>query len=463
MPLILGLPPSVVDLVNKGVVERTFLESLMPSFQFRMEASKSKWGNEQGNEAFITRPSLLEPVTKPIIPGTDPTPKMVLYEQFRVKIDQYADSLNTHMPTSALASTNLLLGNINRLGLQAGQSLNRISRNRMFKAYLSGRTVTTAPINAADTSLQVAAINGFTDVLALSSSARPMPVSMATPATVTIGVGGGATTAQVIGYTPSNPLDPWGPGILHLAAAVGLAYPARTPIVASDAPDIMRVGGGASDDALTPADILNLQSIINAESLLRTNNVPTHPDGFYHAHISPISNSQVFSDPAWQRLFQGKPESVQYTQGFIGRISRVLFYENTEVPNVHNSGATTATGINALYSEDIGSETVNDSGIDIGRIVITGKGALYERYLDESAFKSQAGVQGKISNVNVSANGAQIDTQNVRLILRAPQDALQQMVTASWSYSGDFPVPSDIGGNSSSSRFKRAVVISHAL
>lgn len=99
-------------------------------------------------------------------------------------------------------------------------------------------------------------------------------------------------------------------------------------------------------------------------------------------------------------------------------------------------------------------------GLDIKRALVIGGGAIYEKYIDESAFITEAGVQGKIGEFSIVNGGVQIMTQRIRYILRAPQDRLQQIVGQAWSWSGDFGVPSDaLVGNSA--RFKRCTVIEH--
>ena len=57
--------------------------------------------------------------------------------------------------------------------------------------------------------------------------------------------------------------------------------------------------------------------------------------------------------------------------------------------------------------------------------------------------------------------GVQVMSERVRLILRSPQDRLQQVVSSSWSWSGDFPIPTDALANGDPSAYKRAVVIEH--
>lgn len=464
MSLVLGIPPAVLQLVQEGLLERAFHDGLYPALQYRSEAMIEEWPANTGQELFMSRPGLLTPIVTPLTPGVDPTPQAVAFEQWIARLDRFASTIDTHMPTAITSNANLFLRNIHQLGLQAGQSLNRIPRNELFKAYLSGHTVLTAATAAPDTTIQVAALNGFTDVVALGPAVRPTPVSAANPLQIVI-QDATPITVNVIGFTPDDPDDLFGPGSLELDAAVGAVVAVRTAVLSSQRPDILRAGGGDSVDDIGAADVFTLQDAINAANQLRTHNVQPHEDGYYHAHISPGSNSQVFQDPAFQRLNTALPDHVYYHEGFIGTISGIMFFMNTESPTNINSGATTPTGTDSLYSRDIGSETVNETagGIRIGRILVTGKGALYEKYLDESQYISEAGVTGKIGEFDVVNAGIAITTERIRLVLRAPIDRLQDVVAASWSISTSFPVPSDVTAGTGPQRFKRAIVIEHAL
>jgi hypothetical protein len=49
----------------------------------------------------------------------------------------------------------------------------------------------------------------------------------------------------------------------------------------------------------------------------------------------------------------------------------------------------------------------------------------------------------------------------VALIVRPPSDRLQQVISTSWAWTGDFGVPSD-SGTGDAALFKRAVVVDHA-
>lgn len=463
MSVVLTLPPIIQQLIQQGALERAFHDALFPNLAYRAEAMAEEWPANTGQQIFMSRPGLLAPKVTALVPGADPNPSTLTFEQWSATLGQYADSIDTHMPTAITANANLFLRNIQQLGMGAGQSINRVARNALFQAYLSGNTVTNVANLTTDTQIHVSSINGFTSVVVPGTAIAPATVSPSSPLAITIGVGTAAVAANVVGFVPDTPGDALGPGTLLLAAAIGTAFAARTPVVSAQSPTIVRTGGGASVDAIVASDTLLLQDVINSVALLRNANVMPHEDGFYHAHISPIGNAQIFADPVFQRLNTALPEGTMYSHGFIGHMSGVMFFLNTESPTPFNTGTRVASGlVSAQYSPDLGSETTNDSGINVGYVLLTGKGALYERYLDESQYVTEAGTVGRIGSFDVINNGVQILTERIRLILRAPMDRLQQIVSASWSISTAFPVPSDVTAQSGPQLFKRAVVIQHA-
>jgi hypothetical protein len=460
--IVLGIPAAVQSLQQQGLLERAFHDGLFPNLAFRAEAMPEEWPANTGQQIFMTRPGLLPTTTTPLQPGTDPLPQAIPFEQWIATLNQFANTIDTHMPTSTTANANLFLRNLHQLGLQAGQSINQIARNALFVAYLSGQTVSTTAIGAGDTQVQVAALNGFTDVVIPGGNVAPQPVSTAFPLPIVIGAGGSAVKASVIGFVANNQSDPNGPGTLTLAAAVGAAFVIRSSVVSAFAPTVIRTAPGNSVDALGASDSITLQSFINAVALLRLANVQPHDDGFYHAHISPLANAQLFADPVFQRLNQSLPEHVIYKEGFIGYMSGIMFFMNNESPATFNSGVLTSTASSGIYAQGIGAEVVNGAGVNVGRAIVTGKGAIYEKYLDESQYVTEAGIVGKIGEFDVINNGLNILTERIRLVLRAPLDRLQQVVSATWSISTSFPIPSDITAPSGTQRYKRSIVIEYA-
>ena len=464
---LLPVPGVVGDLAQKGLLDRAFWEALFPALMYREEASFEEWPANTGTELFMTRQGLLAPATRPLKPGEDPTPKVLSYEQFSVTLDQYGDALDTYMPNASVQVQNTFISNIKALGLQAGQTVNRLPRNALFKSYLSGHTVLTTAAANTDTTLQVASLNGFLDVVILGKNVRPQQVSPQYPLQVTLVNGATSIIRNVVGYQPNDPNVPFGPGVLQLSAAVGgSGLPARAAVLSSARPQLMYSGGGSSIDSVSVGDILSLQDIINASALLRDQNIQPHDDGWFHAHIGALANAQVFADPVFQRLTQSLPDGMRMQSGWLGTMSGVAFWLNNESPNANNSGDLTQTGTNAYYADDIGGEVINENGVSIGNVVITGKGALFERGLDESAFLTEAGVNGKIGEFSVVNNAIAVDTERVRLVIRAPQDRLAQKVGAAWSISTGFCTPTDITAQSGSTRagmrYRRAIVLRHA-
>jgi hypothetical protein len=464
--ILVAVPAIIASLQQQGLLERAFHDGLFPNLAYRAEAMPEEWPLQTGQQIFMTRPGLLKPQTQPLQPGTDPIGQTVPFEQWVATLNQFADSVDIHMPTAVTTNANLFLRYIHQLGLGAGQSINRIARNALFQAYLSGNTVTTTAPLTGDTVLQVASLNGFTQVVSPGGSVAPQTVSPAYPLPITLYTPSGTTVAlSITGYTPSNPNDLNAPGTLQLAAGTTVGVSGlvnRTPVISAYAPRIIRSAAGNSIDAIGQGDTLVLQQVINAVGFLRQANVQPHEDGFYHAHIAPTANAQIFNDPVFQRLNQSLPEHVVYKEGFIGTISNVMFFMNSESPLQFNTGTLTGTSSSGQYAQEIGAEVLNGNGIQIGRTIITGRGAMYEKYLDEGAFTTEAGLVGKTGEFDVINNGVNILTERIRMILRAPQDKLQQVVTATWSITTSFPVPSDITAPSGPQLYKRAIVLEHA-
>jgi hypothetical protein len=460
MTIVLGIPPAVLDLVQSGLLEREFHDALYPNLLFRSEALWEEWPEHAGTEIIMTKRGLLAPNVRPLVPGADPIPQSMTYEQWVARLERYGWTIDTHTPTSSTAMANLLLSNIQGLGLQAGQSVNRLARNALFKAYVGGHTTLTAATAAVDTQISVSSLNGFRDVVIRGSNTRPAAVSSATPLPILIGAT--LIARNVINAIPANANDPDGPGVLVLSAAVGAIVAARGPVLSTFRPSIIRSGGGASVDALTGGSTLTLQNLIDAVSILRKNNVRPHEDGSYHVHMSNDGNTQIFGDAVWQRLMQSLPNGEYYQEAFVGRIGSFQAYNNNEAPELGNVGATTATGTNALYAEEIGAEVVNETSFRVARTIVTGRGALVEKGYDEDRFLTEAGVTGKIGELQIVNNGITIVTDRIKLYMRAPLNRTGDKVASTATISTSFTPPSDIAAGAPS-RYKRAVVIEHAV
>lgn len=451
-----GIPNDVAAIIQDRTLERVFHDALYPRLLYRSEAMAEVWPANLGERMVFTRSGLIPVNVNPLTPGQDPTAATYGFEQWEVEARQYGNTLDTHFPTSNVSIAPLFMRNTVNLGLNAGQTLNQIVRDRLFRAYLGGNTALAVAGTAGQTQIQVASINGFTETLL---NARPVPVSAAAPIAATVD----GEAVSVIGAQPLNPAEPFGRGTLFLAAGL-VGNPAiRSAVLASNRSRIMRVGGAATVDGLTAGSVLTLQTFIDAVAAMRGQKIPPCSDGFYHVHLTPEGEAQLYADQAFRQLYQSLPESAAFRDLAIGQLVGCRFYRETENPDISNSGALVSSGAsNSLVSGEIGGEVVNNAGVQVKRAMILGGGAIYEKYLDESKYISEAGVTGKIGQFSIVNNGVQVMTQRIRYIIRAPLDKLQQVVAQTWSWSGDFAIPSDALTGTTGARFKRAMAVEHA-
>jgi len=449
----LGIPNGIGSLIQDNTLVRKFYDALFPNLLYRYDCTPEKWEANVGEQQILTRTGLMPVDIAGLIPGKEPTPGSYPTEQWKAQATQFGDTIDTHMPTNYVALASTFVRNTQQLGLNAGQTVNRLARNSMFRAYCSGETNTLGAVGIGAVLVPVSTLNGFTEqlqngVLSAVSAGNPINISF----------GGLEPNNTVIGFQAADSTQPFGAGVLTLGSALTVGLAAREVILSQNRAKRRRAGGGSSVDAITAADILTLDDCISAAARLREMNVPPHPDGFYHAQITPTQERQIFQDNAWQRLYQSLPDSVEYNQFIINDQVGLRFYRNTASPNARTVSTLEDDGANARMAPEIGADVVNEAGLPIARMLVTGGGVCYEKWIDESKFISEAGVTGKIGDFSVINNGLQTMTARIRYTLRAPLDRLQQEVSQTWSWSGDFPVPSD-QTNGDDARFKRAVVV----
>lgn len=450
----------VRQVVQENLLERAFHDGLFPGSMFRGEATPVIWPSHSGDTQIFTGAGLIKPKMRPLVPGTDPTPSTYSMEQWTATLQQYSDSIDTHMPTSMVAIIDLFMRNAQQLGLSAAQSLNRIVRDRMYNAALSGWTVQTGGVVAGPvTSISVARLNGFTrarrPTVTGAAPVRFEPVSSSNPLPIVVQTGT-SSTVNVIGFTPDTAGDEIGPGTLLLDAGVS-ALPARGYVYSYDRSEITRVGGGNKVDDLISTDILTLAAIRSAMVSFRKNNVPTHEDMRFHAHLDPVVEGQVYSDNEFQRLNISLPDYVIYREFAIGEMLGTIFFRNTECPTVE----TVEGGLTATYSQDdpFAGELYN-TGVAatatarINRVLFTAQDGIKEYYSDLNELITEAGVTGKVAEPRIVNNGIEVNADRVQLIIRGPLNRLQDVVSTSWKFIGDWPCRTD-SATGSTARYKR--------
>ena len=457
MPIVPG-GPAIQTILQDNSLQKVFHDALFPSLLFRQEATAEVFEGQIGESKVRTRTGLLAVNLAPLAVGVDPGVTTYGVEQWSVNPNQYGNSVDTSMPASRAALAKKVLEDTKKVGLNAGETINRLTRNRLYSTYTAGNTNATVVAAIGAFAIHLASINGFTNsfvngVLTGVSAANPLGITF----------GGLEPATGVVAAVPDNAAAPLGPGWITINAALTVGVAAREAVLADDRAIVYRVGGGNSVDAIGAADILTLQDFTNVVAMLRGNNVPKHSDGAYHAHLGPISEAQVFNDNQWQRLHDSLPDHIEYKDFIMGRKVGVDYYENTVTPDQNNSGVLVSTGAGASFgSPEIGADVINNAGVLVGRTIVTGLDVLTEDYIPEGDYLTEAGVTGKIGSASVTNNGVYFENERIRMTMRAPLDRLQQIIAQTWSWSGDFGVPTDstTGG---AARAKRAVIMESAI
>jgi hypothetical protein len=459
---VIAQAPEIRALVQDGILERAFHDSLFPKLLFRSEATPVQWPGQVGDRMLFTAPGLLPKNTIALVPGVDPTPKAFSAEQWEATANQYADSIDTHMPTSMNAIANLFYRNAQQLGLQAGQSLNAIARNRLYNSALSGWTVADGAFTAVNT-IRVKRLNGFTKArrpdLAAGSPVRYDPVSANNPLPIKI-FAGSELSRNVVAFTPDNAGDDIGPGTITLdgAAVTGLD---RAYIYSDANTRIVRVGGGFKTDGITSASLFRLQDVRSAVARLRLQNVPEHTDGYFHCHLDPVSEAQVFADNEFQRLLTSLPDYFMYKQFGIGVLLGTIFIRNNEAPLPETvvGGSTATFSLADAFAGELYANGLS-SGVRLHRPLFVGQGAIMEYYQDLANLITEAGVTGKTAEPRITNNGIDVFTERIQLVIRAPLNRLQDLVSTTWKFIGDWPVRTD-GAVGDAAYFKRVICVEH--
>lgn len=458
--------PEIRALVQENILERAFHDALFPRLLFRGEAMPQLFPANVGDSMVFTGVGLVKPKMKPLQPGTDPLPSSYQAEQWTATLQQYADSIDTHMPTSIVAIANLFLRNAHQLGMSAGQAMNRVVRDRMYNAAESGWTVADGA-QAAVTTIRVKRLNGFTRArrpdLPAGSAVRFDTVSTNNPLPITIlDTTGPATPVarQVVSYSPDTAGDEVGPGTITITGgAVTVAD--RAYIYSYDRSYIVRVGGGNSVDSIGSADLLKLSDIRAAVARFWQQNVPEHSDGRFHCHLDPTSQAQVFGDAEWQRLLTSLPDYYMYRQFALGELLNTVFFRNSECPVPE----TVEGGLTATFTQDdpFAPELYNNgvpTGVVVHRALFTGQGGIMEYYQDLAGLITDAGITGKVGEPRITNNSIEVFTDRIQLILRSPLNRLQDLVSTSWKFIGDWPVRTD-ATTGDQARYKRFVSVLH--
>lgn len=460
---VISQDPTIRALVQDGMLERAFHEALYPSLLFRGDVEPILYAGNVGDSRIFTGKGLLTPKLSPLIPGQDPTPSTIQYEQWSMIMQKWADTMDTYMPNAMVDIANLFLENAATVGLGAGQTMNRVVRNYSYNAAMAGHTVADLATSSS-TSLHVVRLNGFTTArrpdLTAGNQVAFGAVSTSNPLAIQVVNSSGTTVScNVTGFTADTAGDIYGPGTLTLDTAVTMA--ARGSVNALNGTYLVRVGGGTNVDSVTSASLFLLQNVRSVVARFRGMNVRPQPSGSFHCHLDPTSEGQIYNDPEWQRLLTSLPDSAMYQEFFIGKLLGVAFYRNSECPQVTTvTGATTdAYSTNDTFGGELYT-TGATTGVPVHRPIFSGVGAIKEYYLNMNDLVTEAGVTGKIGESKVTTEGIEVNTDRIQLIMRSPLDRLQELVSTSWKFIGGYAVRTDVATGDAAA-IKRWCIVEH--
>jgi hypothetical protein len=207
-------------------------------------------------------------------------------------------------------------------------------------------------------------------------------------------------------------------------------------VVSANAPFSVRAGTSKNSGYdLAVTDVATFKLFRAAVARLRKMNVPTL-SGYYVAHIDPDTEAQLFDDADFKQALQGRVDSPIYRDLSIGRFGGIDWVRNNEVPSyLGGSGG----------------------AVNVHRPIVVGGGVLVAAPFENmGTLLAGTGVEGvpDISMVN-AAPGV-----DVARIVRPPQDRLQQTLSTTWAWVGDYGVPSDLQ-TGDAALYKRGVIVEH--
>jgi hypothetical protein len=445
-----NLPASLQSVIQQGYLEREFQQALRAELGFRAIADREPFMAGIGETLTKTRTGLLPAVTTPLAPpaNSDITsglaPQNYGVEQYTLSVNQYAANQMLNIVTARVAIDDLFLNNARTLAEQAARSVDTLAQAAIFNTYMGGNTRVITTLGSAGTSVHVDDIRGFQATW--NAEGQPVPVSAGNTVSVTVGNDVYTLSGAVADGTNVSTAPGGVSGNLTFTTSVSVADgTAGNAVVSAVAPAVMRPAN-ASTSAMAATTLaisagsdvnsakLTMQMVLNAKATMKANGVPpVTATGNYIFYADPLQMTGLYSDPAFQFFFRGRPDSTEYRRGLVAEMLGVDIVETNINPVQALSGVGT-----------------------VRRGILCGQGALVEGVFTREGYaaSNQADDDSLIAVVDDIAH-----------ITREPLDALKQVVTQTWSYIGGFAVPSDVTTNpntiptANNSAFKRAIVV----
>lgn len=463
-----ALPATLQPAIQTGALDRQMEEGFDSILAYRKAAIQELIPSKIGETLTKSRKGRLAPVPTALVPssmtGLDNglTPANFSVEQYTFTLAPYGATADVNWIQAQTTIFDLALATARNNGVQAAQTLERIAVARLFGAYLGGQTRVRKDLaTPTTTTVKVDDLRGFQFV---SNNGVLQPVSVTFPITaqeINSATGAVVQTLNITAQVPDGSNVSTAPGGIsgQLTFTVNAAPTTGNAIVSSQSPKILRAGGAlatggassgtgvATPTGLQSNGLLTTQLIADGVTYLRNNAVPTWDNGTYLCILDPTSLRQLYADQDFKLWFAGQNQADAFSVGLVNQVLGVTFQVTTEAPqqvptNITANAATDAVNVNVKRPIIMGAECLIQGNFE----------GIWQYLVSDSV-----SYPGYIEIVN-----------NVAQIVRPPLDRLQQTVSMSWFWGGDFAVPTDITATTaviptaSASLYKRCVVIEHS-
>jgi hypothetical protein len=445
-----NFPAALAATLQQGFLEREFEEGLDSVLAYRRTALEETIPNRLGETLTRTRKGRKTPVTTPMNPSTNTgldnglTPSTFTMEQYSFTMQEYGDTVDTNTLQDLAAIANNLFANSRNSGVQAAQSLERIAQSKLFGAYLGGNSRVRTDLGASSTTTcHVDDVRGFQTVLVNGVVTAISNSNTLTVSEISTSSGGVTQTLTVSAFTIDSVSSSTAPGGLSgtITFSAATSPVNLDSLIALNAPKILRPFSKSNTSQLTGSDVLTMSLIEDSVAYLRDNAVPPHADGTYHCILDNTSMRQLWADQDFKVLFAGHGSKEPYGDQEIIRLLGTTYIPTTEA-YVQQSATSLGVKVRVRRPIIVGAESI-----------IQGNFEGIASWLERDGFMP-------ISEVFLINNVAQI--------VRPPLDRLSQVVSQSWTWVGDFAIPTDVTATTniiptaSNATFKRSLVIEHA-
>lgn len=472
----LSLLPTVIQgLLQQNFLERELEEGLDSILAYRGLVVEETFPGRIGETLTRTRKGRRTPITTPMNPannsgldnGLSSSNGTFSIEQYTFKLAEYADTTDLNLMAEQGEIVRQFLANARNLAVQAAQSLERICRQKLFNAYLGGNSRTIADPGGTITSNTPGAlpatitntnvgnvhlddIRGFQTQM-VAGVPTALSVSNALPVVVTKAAGTVITgltielstaflyqVAHTVAEVTTTP-DAI-PGFVALRNNSGGTYTIAVgdAIVAANSPLVLRPFGRRCTTDVKATDVLTMGILSDATAYMRDNGIPPMDDGTFHILLDNTSMRQLWADPDFKSMVQGRGAS-----------------DNT----FRDMDVMTLMGMTFIPTTETYVHQISGNAFKIRRPIIVGAESIIQgNFEGMETWLAESGID--------AAQVAMVD--GIVQIIREPLDRLKQIVAQSWTWIGDFAVPTDLTATASiiptasAAAYKRAVVIEHA-